>query len=65
MVRGACWFTVREVSRSEAARKSTCRGDPRWVIAPMLNLTFSTRTFALLPTRLEAIAVWNALLFQE
>jgi hypothetical protein len=34
-------------------------------IAPMLNVTFSTRTFALLLTLLEAIAVWNALLFQE
>jgi hypothetical protein len=34
-------------------------------IALMLNATFSTRTFALLQTLLEAIAVWNALLFQE
>jgi hypothetical protein len=34
-------------------------------IAPMLNVTFSTRTFALLLTLLDAIAVWNALLFQE
>jgi hypothetical protein len=34
-------------------------------IAQMLNVTFSTRTFALLLTLLEAIAVWNALLFQE
>jgi hypothetical protein len=34
-------------------------------IAPMLNVTFSTRTFASLLTLLEAIAVWNALLFQE
>jgi hypothetical protein len=28
-------------------------------IAPMLNVTFSTRTFALLLTLLEAMAVWN------
>jgi hypothetical protein len=34
-------------------------------IAPMLNVPFSTRTFAILLTLLEAIAVWNALLFQE
>jgi hypothetical protein len=34
-------------------------------IAPMLNVTFSTRTFALLLPLLEAIAIWNALLFQE
>jgi hypothetical protein len=34
-------------------------------IAPMLNVTFSTRTFALLLTHFEAIAVWNAPLFQE
>jgi hypothetical protein len=34
-------------------------------IAPLLNVTFSTRTFAILLTPLEAIAVWNALLFQE
>jgi DNA-binding helix-hairpin-helix protein with protein kinase domain len=34
-------------------------------IALMLNVTFSTRTFALLQTLLEALAVWNALLFQE
>jgi hypothetical protein len=34
-------------------------------IAPMLNVTFSTRTFALLLTLLESIAVGNALLFQE
>jgi hypothetical protein len=34
-------------------------------MAPMLNVTFATRTFALLLTRLEAIAVWNAMLFQE
>jgi hypothetical protein len=31
----------------------------------MLNVTFSTCTFALLLTLSEAIAVWNALLFQE
>jgi hypothetical protein len=53
------WF--KEVSRSEAARKSARRGDPDG-IAPMLNVTFSTRTFALLLTLLEAIAVWNAML---
>jgi hypothetical protein len=34
-------------------------------ITPMLNVTFSTRTFALLLNILEAIAVWDALLFQE
>jgi hypothetical protein len=34
-------------------------------IAPMLNVTFSTRTFALLLTLLEAKAVWNVLHFQE
>jgi hypothetical protein len=34
-------------------------------IALMLNVTFSTRTFALLLTHLEAIAVWNAPHFHE
>jgi hypothetical protein len=34
-------------------------------IAPMLNVTFSMCTFALWLTLLEAIAVWNGLLFQE
>jgi hypothetical protein len=34
-------------------------------IAPMLNVTFSTRTFAFLLTLLEAMAVWSALLLQE
>jgi hypothetical protein len=34
-------------------------------IAPMLNVTFSTRTFAFLLTRLKAIEVWTALLYQE
>jgi hypothetical protein len=34
-------------------------------IALILNVTFSTRTFPLLLTLLEAIAVLNALLFQE
>jgi hypothetical protein len=33
--------------------------------APELNVTFSTRTFALLLTLLEAMPVWNALAFQE
>jgi hypothetical protein len=33
-------------------------------IAPMLNVTFSTGTFALLLSLLEGIAVWNALLTQ-
>jgi hypothetical protein len=58
-------FRSLRVSRSEAARKSTCRGDPRWIFAPMLNVTFSMRTFAFLLTLLEAIVVWNALLFRE
>jgi hypothetical protein len=33
--------------------------------APILHVTLSTRTFALLLTISEAIAAWNALLFQE
>jgi hypothetical protein len=32
-------------------------------IALMLNVTFSTRTFAMLQTLLEAIAVWNCCMF--
>jgi hypothetical protein len=34
-------------------------------IVPMLNVTFSTRSFALWLTLLDEKAVWNALLFQD
>jgi hypothetical protein len=62
VVAAGLWF--KEVSRSEAARRALAEVILDG-IAPMLNVTFSKRTFALLLPLLEAIAVWNALLFQE
>jgi hypothetical protein len=61
-VAAGLWF--KEVSRSEAARKSTCRGDPRWN-CPNVEGDFLNAYVRIIADSLKAIAVWNALLFQE